>query len=226
MRHEYIVFADVDDTLIRYKSMIAFMEYFLYRAPFASSPAAEAKRKEAAALKAMRSPTADRAVLLQRYYEMFRGITREELQQAARRWVLEVMQRGDLFVPSIHREILEHKARNAEIVLVSGSFHEVLDPIGAEVGADHLLCTELEVVDGVYTGAMLQHVIGEGKWEVIRRYLEGRGEVKLEDCYAYGDHLSDLCVLEKVGHPVVVGDSPTLIEMARQRNWRVVPWDA
>ncbi len=54
----------------------------------------------------------------------------------------------------------------------------------------------------------------------------GRTDVKLEDCYAYGDHLSDVAILEKVGHPVVVGDSASMLELASQREWRVLAWGA
>jgi HAD superfamily hydrolase (TIGR01490 family) len=220
----YVVFADVDETLIRYKSMVAFMEYFLFRAPFAAWPLAEEKRKEAAALKAIHSAEGDRLALSRRYYEIFRGIPREELERAALDWLGRVTARDDFFIPSTFRELSGHKAAGAEIVLVSGSFYEVLAPISRRIGADALLCTELEVKDGLYTGTMLKQVIGEGKWEVARRYLTGRTDVKLEDCYAYGDHLSDVAILEKVGHPVVVGDSASMLELASRRDWRVLAW--
>ena len=42
----------------------------------------------------------------------------------------------------------------------------------------------------------------------------------------YGDHLSDVAILEKVGHPVVVGDSASMLELASQREWRVLAWGA
>jgi HAD superfamily hydrolase (TIGR01490 family) len=226
MSARYVVFADVDETLIRYKSMVAFMEYLLFRAPFAARPIAEEKRREAAALKAVHSPEGDRAALSRRYYEIFRGVSREELERAALDWLGRVTARDDFFIPATFRELSEHKAAGAELVLVSGSFYEILAPISRRIGADALLCTELEVKDGVYTGAMLTQVIGDGKWEVARRYLGGREDIKLEDCYAYGDHLSDVAILEKVGHPVVVGDSTSMLELASQREWRVLAWGA
>jgi HAD superfamily hydrolase (TIGR01490 family) len=222
----YVVFEDVDETLIRYKSMVAFLEYFLFRAPFSAQPLAKEKRAEASALKAVHSAGGDRLALSRRYYEIFKGISRDELERAALDWLRRVTDRDDFFIPATFRELSAHKAAGAELVLVSGSFYEVLAPISRRVGADALLCTELEVKDGVYTGVMLQQVIGEGKWEVARRYLSGRTDVKLEDCYAYGDHLSDVAILEKVGHPVVVGDSASMLELASQREWRVLAWGA
>lgn len=224
MSAQYIVFSDVDETLIRFKSMMTFMDYFLYDTPYAATEPAGAKRTEFEAIKAANTPTADRAALNRRFYEMFGGIAQEELQAAARTWIEQAMAKGDLYVPEAYRELTEHKAVGAELVLVSGSFHDILGPVAAHVGAERLLCSELEVRDGKYTGTLLQQVIGDGKWEVISRYIAGR-DVDLSQCYAYGDHQSDICFMEKVGHPVVVGGARAMIEIADRRGWRVLPAD-
>lgn len=221
MKDKYIVFSDVDETLIRFKSMITFMDYFLYETRYAATSGAEEKRKEFQAINEANTPTADRVALNRRFYEMFAGISQAELRESARTWMKDVMARGDLFVHAAYSEQQEHRKRGAELVLVSGSFHDILGPIYEYVGADRLICSELEVEDGVYTGTLLQQVIGDSKWDAISRYIDGRG-IELDACFAYGDHVSDLCFMEKVGHPVVVGDSPGMLEVARKRNWRVL----
>lgn len=222
MNKNYIVFSDVDETLIKFKSMITFMDHFLYATDYARHPDAAAKRVEFEAIKQANTPSADRTALNRRFYEMFAGIRQAELQQAAKLWLDQVMARGDLFVSTALDEQKAHKARGAEIVLVSGSFQDILGPLRSYVNADVLLCSELEVKDGVYTGVLLQQVIGDGKWDVISRYIDGRG-VELDKCFAYGDHVSDLCFMEKVGNPVVVGSEPRMVAMAQKRNWRVLP---
>lgn len=224
MSKNYIVFSDVDETLIKFKSMITFMDYFLYSTPYAKEPAAEAKRVEFEAIKRENTPSADRTALNRRFYAMFAGIRQTELQGAARTWLESVMASGDLFVPSALDEQRAHKAQGAELVLVSGSFQDILGPIRSYVNADVLLCSELEVVDGVYTGVLLQQVIGDGKWDVISRYIDGRG-IELDKCFAYGDHVSDVCFMEKVGNPVVVGSEPRMVALAKQRSWRVLAAD-
>jgi HAD superfamily hydrolase (TIGR01490 family) len=224
MSKNYIVFSDVDETLIKFKSMITFMDYFLYSTPYAKEPAAEAKRVEFEAIKRENTPSADRTALNRRFYAMFAGIRQAELQGAARTWLESVMASGDLFVPSALDEQRAHKAQGAELVLVSGSFQDILGPIRSYVNADVLLCSELEVVDGVYTGVLLQQVIGDGKWDVISRYIDGRG-IELDKCFAYGDHVSDVCFMEKVGNPVVVGSEPRMVALAKQRSWRVLAAD-
>ena len=221
MSNKYIVFSDVDETLIRFKSMITFMDYFLYKTPYAKRPEAEEKRKEFQAINEANTPTADRTALNKRFYEMFAGINQAELQEAARTWLKDVLAAGNLFISSAYTEQVEHKKKGAELVLVSGSFADILGPVVNMVGADRLICSELEVKDGVYTGVLLQQVIGDGKWTAIQRYIDGKG-IELKSCYAYGDHVSDLCFMEKVGNPVVVGDAPAMLKVARERNWRVL----
>lgn len=222
MSKDYVVFTDVDETLIKFKSMITFMDYFLGESEYAASPAASEKREELAAIKLANTPTADRAALNRRFYAMFAGISQTQLRREAKVWLGAILDRGELYVESTYEEQMDHKQRGAALVLVSGSFADILDPVREHVKADQMLCSELEVVGGVYTGVLLQQVIGDGKWDVIRRYLDGRDQVDLERCYAYGDHVSDVCFMEKVGNPVVVGDSPAMIELARTRQWRVL----
>ncbi|MGH7338800.1 MAG: HAD family hydrolase, partial [Myxococcota bacterium] len=46
----------------------------------------------------------------------------------------------------------------------------------------------------------------------------------LTKSYAYADSLSDLPMLESVGHPVAVNPDPRLRRIARERRWAVERW--
>jgi phosphoserine phosphatase len=82
-----------------------------------------------------------------------------------------------------------------------------------------VLCTELEVVDGRYTGMVTRPMIGDAKSAAARSLLAERS-VPAARCHAYGDHPSDLPLLSMVGDPVVVGDDPVLLEHAGRHRWR------
>jgi len=49
-----------------------------------------------------------------------------------------------------------------------------------------------------------------------------RRRLRLPDSHAYGDHASDLPMLQTVGNPVVVGDDPALTTHATAHGWRVI----
>ncbi|ADZ93281.1 HAD family hydrolase [Marinomonas mediterranea] len=223
MSKNYVVFSDVDETIIKFKSMLKFMDYFLFESEYSSKPAAEKKREEYIEIKRLvKTHEHTREVLNRRFYAMFSGIRQAELQDAAKIWLEDIFERGDLFIEKTLSEQKQHKDQGAEIVLVSGSFKDILGPIMKYMHADYLLCSDLQVKDGVYTGTLLQQVIGEGKWQVISKHIEGKG-INLEDCFAYGDHESDLCFMEKVGNPVVVGKSESMQKLAHERNWKLIP---
>jgi HAD superfamily hydrolase (TIGR01490 family) len=82
-----------------------------------------------------------------------------------------------------------------------------------------------EVVDGVYTGRVsglfAYHV---GKAEAIRE-LAAREGIDLEQSYAYTDSVSDLPMLEAVGHPVAVNPDRALAAIARERGWELMRLD-
>jgi HAD superfamily hydrolase (TIGR01490 family) len=113
----------------------------------------------------------------------------------------------------VHAALRAHRAAGAHVVLVSGAFAPIVDPIAEHVGAGQVEVTEVAVAAGRYTGELLgPPVIGAAKGERVRRLLRAYPHVRAADCYAYGDHVSDLPMLAEVGHAVIVGDDPALIE--------------
>jgi phosphoserine phosphatase len=82
--------------------------------------------------------------------------------------------------------------------------------------------TRSEIVDGVYTGALVgPFCYGHGKVEAIRELARWEG-LDLAQCYAYSDSASDLPMLEAVGHPVAVNPDQRLERVAGSRGWPVV----
>ncbi|MDE8603479.1 HAD family hydrolase [Marinomonas sp. RSW2] len=223
MTQNYIVFSDVDETIIKFKSMLKFMDFFLFESDYTVHEDAQPKKEEYLEIKRLvKDPNQKREVLNKRFYEMFEGIKQTDLQKSAKAWLERILEQGNLFVEGTVKEHKAHKENGAELVLVSGSFKDILAPIVEYTNADYLLCSDLEVVDGKYTGNLLQQVIGEGKWQVISQHIEGK-DINLSECYAYGDHESDLCFMEKVGNPVVVGHSESMKKLAKDRKWKFIP---
>jgi phosphoserine phosphatase len=64
-------------------------------------------------------------------------------------------------------------------------------------------------------------MIGQGKAEAVRDFLATHG-ARAEECFAYGDHITDLSMLEAVGHPVAVIGDPKLAQHAQQRRWETL----
>lgn len=114
--------------------------------------------------------------------------------------------------------IADHKLCGRDVVVVSASGEEIVAPIARALGATHAMATRMVVEDGRYTGEIAFYCYGEGKVEAIRQ-LSAREGYALDYCYAYSDSITDLPMLEEVGHPTVVNADRSLRKEAAARGW-------
>ena len=128
----------------------------------------------------------------------------------------------DIVTPLVFGEaadlIAAHKLFGRDVVLVSASGEEIVAPIARALGATHAMATRMVVEDGKYTGEIAFYCYGEGKVQAIRE-LAAREGYPLEHCYAYSDSITDLPMLEAVGHPSVVNPDRSLRREATERGW-------
>ncbi|MFV9632444.1 HAD-IB family hydrolase [Mycobacterium neumannii] len=131
----------------------------------------------------------------------------------------------DVVTPLVFAEaaelIADHKLCGRDVVMVSASGEEIVAPIARALGATHAMATRMVVEDGKYTGEIAFYCYGEGKVAAIRE-LAAREGYALEHSYAYSDSITDLPMLEAVGHPHVVNPDRTLRKEAAARGWPVL----
>jgi HAD superfamily hydrolase (TIGR01490 family) len=131
----------------------------------------------------------------------------------------------DIMTPLVFAEaadlIAAHKLCGRDVVVVSASGEEIVAPIARALGATHAMATRMVVEDGKYTGEVAFYCYGEGKVQAIRE-LAAREGYPLEHCYAYSDSITDLPMLEAVGHPSVVNPDRGLRREATDRGWPVL----
>ncbi|TIC78583.1 HAD-IB family hydrolase [Nocardioides sp. GY 10127] len=131
--------------------------------------------------------------------------------------------------PIVYAEAVElialHHAAGRDVVIVSASGADVVEPIGELLGADHVVASRLEVgEDGRYTGEIAYYAYAEEKAAAVRALAEERG-YDLSACYAYSDSVTDLPMLEEVGHPSAVNPDRELRKAAKERDWPVLRFD-
>lgn len=117
--------------------------------------------------------------------------------------------------------IEEHRAAGRDVVIVSTSGSEVVEPIGAMLGADDVVATRLVEVDGHYTGEIAYYAYAEEKARAVRRLARERG-YDLDRCFAYSDSATDVPMLEAVGHPYAVNPDKELRRVATARDWPIL----
>ncbi len=125
--------------------------------------------------------------------------------------------------PAIVDRVRFHQNRGHLLALISGSVRYLLEPVIKDLGFEHLLCTDLEVGrDGRLTGKPQGPVcVDYNKKQLTLRLAETLG-LDLAKSYAYGNHHSDLPLLEIVGNPYVVEPTRVLKKIAHLRSWPIL----
>ena len=127
--------------------------------------------------------------------------------------------------PIIYEEaanlIDEHHAAGRDVVIVSSSGQEIVELIGAMLGADHSIGTRVAIVDGQYTGQIEFYAYAENKAQAMRDLADEQG-YDLSQSYAYSDAATDLPMLESVGFPSVVNPDRPLRREAMARDWPIL----
>ncbi len=117
--------------------------------------------------------------------------------------------------------IEEHRLAGRDIVIVSTSGAEVVGPIGEMLGADRVIATRMEIADGKYTGGIEYYAYAQEKATAIRELADTQG-YDLASCYAYSDSVTDVHMLEVVGHPHAVNPDRELRKIAASSGWPVL----
>ncbi len=128
----------------------------------------------------------------------------------------------EIIDPIVYDEAVDliamHKAAGRDVVIVSTSGEEVVAPIGAMLGADHIVATQMVVDDGKYTGEISRYTYGPEKAVAVLALAQERG-YDLAGSYAYSDSATDVPMLEAVGHPYAVNADRALRKTAAERGW-------
>ena len=154
-----------------------------------------------------------------RVLDAIRGVAVEELTAL-----------GEVIIPrlvdNVRREaqgFLDlHREAGRDTYMVTASPIEIVRGLAQELEMTDAIATVAEIADGRYTGELSEpFCYGPGKALAISKLSSERG-YDLDLCYSYSDSMSDLPMLELVGHPVAVNPDRELERIARARSWPIV----
>jgi HAD superfamily hydrolase (TIGR01490 family) len=128
--------------------------------------------------------------------------------------------------PQMLEEVHAHQDAGRATFIVSAAGHGVVETLATVLGFDGGIGTRYEVdAEGRFTGRFDgPFVYGPGKVEAMEAFA-ALHEIDLDESYAYSDSLSDLPMLEAVGHAVVVNPDPGLAEVAKRQGWQAMRFE-
>ena len=149
----------------------------------------------------------------------FTGRSELSLVREGNRWFREYVL--PTIFPAASELVRKHREAGHVVALVSGATRYVIRPLAEHLGVKHMMHTHLEVEDGHLTGRVIEPIcFGEGKIYWLQQLIEREG-IDLARSFFYTDSITDLPLLELVGHPEVVNPDPLLYREARRRYWSV-----
>ena len=116
----------------------------------------------------------------------------------------------------------EHQRKGHEVWLISATPLILGEVIARNLGLTGALGTQIEEVDGVFTGQLNGHMLhGEEKALAAAALVRQKGAA-LEDCWAYSDSRNDIPLLTLVGNRTVVNPDASLARLAKAEHWNVL----
>ena len=139
-------------------------------------------------------------------------------------WHNEFMRRKirPMILPKAPQLIAKHADALTAIVTATNRF--ITRPIADELGVRDLIATDIEEMDGVFTGKPRgTPTFREGKIQRVDEWLAAKGRSLADfESWFYSDSLNDLPLLERVTHPIAVDPDATLRAHATKRQWPII----
>jgi len=149
----------------------------------------------------------------------YRGMPESALLEIGEK--IFVRELASMVYPEARALVRAHRERGHTVAIVSSALRYQVGPLARDLEIEHVLCTRLEVEDGVVTGRVQKPTcFGEGKALAVHD-LASRLGLDLEESWFYTDSHDDLPALEVVGRPRPLNPDERLLRVARDRAWPV-----
>jgi phosphoserine phosphatase len=105
-------------------------------------------------------------------------------------------------------------AGGGTVAVVSGGFHEILDPLAEQLGLDKWKANRLEIADGVLTGKVAGAIIdAQAKADWLATWAT-EGGFEWDETVAIGDGANDLKMMAIAGTSIAFDAKPVVAEQA------------
>ncbi len=124
-----------------------------------------------------------------------------------------------LIYPESRALVQAHLAKGHTVAVISSATPYQVEPAARELGIPHILCSHLEIKDGILTGNIIDPpCFGEGK-VIAAENLATQTGADLDKSFFYSDSQDDLELLERVGHPQLLNPTGKLQAIAKDKGW-------
>ena len=118
--------------------------------------------------------------------------------------------------------IEKHRDAGHVLVGITATSDFITAPIFREFGISEIIATNAEVVEGKYTGKVINTpCYQKGKLTRLDQWLAGRD---VSESWAYSDSINDRFLLEYADHAIAVNPDDRLEALAKEQAWEIQDW--
>ncbi|MEY3422442.1 MAG: hypothetical protein RIR48_2756, partial [Bacteroidota bacterium] len=129
---------------------------------------------------------------------------------------------AEAIYPESRALVAAHIEMGHTVAIISAATPYQVEPIARDLCIDHVECTRLEVMDGKFTGKIVEPACwGEGKAIAGQKLVE-KHNLNIRKTFFYTDSAEDIHLLEMVGNPRPVNPDTKLSGIAFQNDWPVL----
>ncbi len=164
----------------------------------------------------------DATRIMQTTARIARGIPLPVMWHMVERWFDEQLRH--MLAPGALERLAWHVEEGHLPIICTASSQFSALPVARHLGIAHAIYSEWEDDGTEMTGTVrLPIAYGTGKVFWLRRMAAEHG-FRLNDAYFYTDDVSDMPLLQCVGHPYAVNPSKRLRAMAGRNGWPILTW--
>ena len=121
------------------------------------------------------------------------------------------------------RLLHNHYHNNDVMLLASATNSVIVTPIAKRLGFKNIVATEVEIVNGVYSGKFQNTpALGEGKLQKVREWMRKNDFNDFKNTTFYSDSINDFPLLAAVNKAVAVNPDNKLREECEKRSWEIM----
>ncbi|MEW5008313.1 MAG: HAD family hydrolase [Cycloclasticus sp.] len=144
----------------------------------------------------------------------------EKLQQWRQQFIDEKIR--PLVLPAALQLVEKHRQRGDQLIVITATNRFVTEPIVELFGIPHMLATEPELQNGLYTGRYIEEPCYQhGKVTRLNTWLNENQQNLTDSCF-YSDSHNDIPLLERVSQPVAVDPDSQLRQHANDKGWSII----
>ncbi len=208
-------FFDFDGTVIYGYSAVAFIREQIKRGDLAPREFMEL----AAAMTSFGMGNMGFSAMMVATSQFMRGVSEKSYIEFGEE--LYVKHLAKLIYPESRALIKAHLAKGHTVAVISSATPYQVEPAARDLDIEHVMCTHLEVKDGLFTGGVERPTcFGPGKVAAAESLAADHG-IDLDQSFFYSDSDDDIELLERVGKPRPLNPNRKLTAIAERRGWPI-----